>query len=136
VDVPEEESPGSEVLLSINPLEFKLLSPHEPTEEERAMLIEKSIARIRIDEENDKDLVAAIEGSVGPDVWMLLVVRMITRVAMPPRHSPGPEGDADDEGVRHKKEEEEAGVVEKFYERQDALRLKLCDYIMADFPRR
>lgn len=54
---------------------------------------------------------------------MLLLVRMITRVAQPPV-----EEDAEEDSKER--------IVLDFYARQDQLRQKLCDYIMADFPSR
>lgn len=54
------------------------------------------------------------------EIWMLLLVRMITRVAEPPP----PE------------EDEMDGTPHDFYVRQDQLRKTLCDYIMSDFPAR
>ncbi|KAJ6581382.1 Symplekin tight junction protein C terminal-domain-containing protein [Mycena capillaripes] len=61
-------------------------------------------------------------GGHGPaEMWMLLLVRMVTRVVDPPPTTP-------DEG--------DNVVVNDFYDRQDRLRQTLCDYIMSDFPAR
>jgi symplekin len=89
-------------------------------EEERRSLISDSVARIWTGaDELPVDSLQA--GGTSPnEVWMLLVVRMITRVAQPP---------VDEEDNREQ-------VVHDFYLRQDQLRQKLCDYIMADFPSR
>jgi symplekin len=59
------------------------------------------------------------------DMWMLLIVRMVTRVAhLDGEQSPVPEDGGD------------AETKIDFYSRQDNLRQTLCDYIMADFPSR
>jgi symplekin len=56
---------------------------------------------------------------------MLLLVRMITRVAEPPWN----DDSMDDSN--------QCQVVEQdFFSRQDQLRQTLCDYVMADFPSR
>lgn len=61
-------------------------------------------------------------------MWMLLLVRMITRVTEPPT-----DGDGDD-GMDQSADGEL--VTTGFYTRQDQLRQTLCDYIMSDFPAR
>lgn len=63
--------------------------------------------------------------SSGNEMWMLLIVRMITRVADPEPSSSQNEDEA--------KEEDK---IVGFYSRQDKLRQTLCDYIMVDFPSR
>lgn len=62
-----------------------------------------------------------------PELWMLLVVRMITRVVYPDTRQ---EDDAKDEG--DSMDVDEDGT----YERQERMRQTLCDYIMKDFPAR
>lgn len=57
-------------------------------------------------------------------MWMLLLVRMITRVAEPPKDLVGDTEDSKD------------AIDLDYYVRQDQLRQRLCDYIMADFPAR
>lgn len=60
-------------------------------------------------------------GALSDDMWMLLIVRMVTRVAEPPTDIP------------------QNGEEEQFAElssRQDKLREALCNYIMVDFPSR
>lgn len=66
----------------------------------------------------------------GPmDMWMLLVVRMFTRVAEPPELDRSNDG----EDTPMDNEEDKSTPL---YERQDRLRRILCDYIMSDFPGR
>lgn len=60
---------------------------------------------------------------------MLLLVRMVTRVAEPPSE------DIDDAMGDDVKGEGQVAVHD-FYARQDQLRQTLCDYIMSDFPSR
>lgn len=59
------------------------------------------------------------------DMWMLLIVRMVTRVA----HLDGDPSSASEDGG-------DGETKVDFYSRQDNLRQTLCDYIMADFPSR
>jgi len=64
-------------------------------------------------------------GALSDDMWMLLIVRMITRVAEPIADIP--------------QNEDKSGGEEQFTDfssRQDKLRQVLCDYIMVDFPSR
>jgi len=64
------------------------------------------------------------------EMWMLLIVRMVTRVATPP---PGERNVGEDVT----KDEIEGDALESnFYLRQDRLRQTLCDYIIFDFPAR
>lgn len=65
-------------------------------------------------------------GNSAAEMWMLLLVRTITRVAKPP-----PELEEEEEV-----DEKSAVVKEDYYMRQDKLRQILCDSIMADFPSR
>ncbi|GLB41805.1 putative symplekin tight junction protein C terminal [Lyophyllum shimeji] len=106
-------------------IDFRLPPPRELTDEGRTLQLESSIKRIW---EGAKELNAEalpVEstqagGHSAPEIWMLLLVRMITRVAEPP--------DVD--------AMEGAPPQHDFYVRQDQLRQKLCNYIMADFPAR
>jgi hypothetical protein len=61
-----------------------------------------------------------------PALWMLLLVRMVTRVAFP-------RGGAEDEDGD---EEAKEGAREEMYAQQDRLRQVLCEWIVADFPAR
>ncbi|KAI9064047.1 hypothetical protein FKP32DRAFT_1714615 [Trametes sanguinea] len=118
--------------------DFKLPPPRELDTDERDELVRKGIARIR---EGGKELVAYEPGTLDPsdpanrtaaaDMWMLLLVRMVTRVSDPAADT-GLE-DAPEDGKN-----EDGAVVRKseIYERQDRLRHALCDYIMADFSGR
>lgn len=86
-------------------------------------LITNSVARIwtGADELPADSLQAG--GTSPSEVWMLLLVRMITRVVQPPA-----EEDVEGDSKEH--------AVHDFYTRQDQLRQTLCDYIMANFPSR
>ncbi|KAF9072274.1 Symplekin tight junction protein C terminal-domain-containing protein [Rhodocollybia butyracea] len=125
---------------SSSPLDLQLPSPKDlSTLDERIELISKSIVRIYegslemrwnsspVAPAGSDGLDATIGGPM--DMWMLLVVRMITRVVEPPKDLL--EGE-DDASVDSKKEKD--ALV--FYESQDRLRKTLCDYIMSDFPGR
>lgn len=79
-------------------------------------------------EELRADSVAPSPDASPTDMWMLLIVRMITRVA---HFDDGPLEDGEDEA--NVSEDKKALIL---YSRQDNLRQMLCDYIMADFPSR
>ncbi len=110
-------------------LDFKLPPPKELSDEERTSLVRSSVARIWDGSEHFKSNGEALPpdstqagGHSPAEMWMLLLVRMVTRVVDPPATFP-------DEG-------DDSVVVNDFYDRQDRLRQTLCDYIMSDFPAR
>jgi symplekin len=70
-------------------------------------------------------------GNGATEMWMLLLVRMVTRVANP---SLDEMNEGADGGERNKGDD--ANLRLGFYSRQDRLRQTLCDYIMSDFPAR
>ncbi|KAF8661382.1 hypothetical protein AX16_001475 [Volvariella volvacea WC 439] len=112
-------------------IDFKLPPPKELSEDERYHLIGGSLSRIWAGAEELKaHEISLPEGSqqVGQsatDMWMLLIVRMITRVAKPPLLP------SDEEDFFEKEQ-----PSDEFYARQDQLRHTLCNYIMDDFPSR
>jgi len=123
------ELPTSELL----PLEFQVPSPAVLGEAERAETVKFAATRIW---QSSGDLAVGPQ-SGGQDMWMLFLVRMITRVVDPEDSK----GKAKAEGAIKKgtdsdgdAEMDEAMV--ELYERQDRLRRVLCDYIMADFSGR
>jgi symplekin len=108
-------------------IDFKLPPPKEFTEEDRAMLIRESVGRIWNGADELKFTDQSSAGS-GADMWMLLVVRLVTRVAEPP---PSEEEQAE------LQKEEEGGIVDaNFYSHQDRMRQTLCDYVVQDFQSR
>ena len=107
-------------------IDFKLLPPKDLSEEGRITLIKTSARRIwEGTSELRGDLVPADSmqagGSTATELWMLLIVRLVTRVAKPPLEL---------------EETEEDKQLTDYYARQDQLRQTLCDYIMSDFPSR
>jgi symplekin len=109
-------------------LDFKLPPPREMSEEERSSLVRSSVSRIWDGSEDLKSNGEALPpdstqaGGHGPtEMWMLLLVRMVTRLVEPP----SPDLDEGDSVVAH-----------DFFDKQDRLRQTLCDYIMSDFPAR
>ncbi|TBU30651.1 Symplekin tight junction protein C terminal-domain-containing protein [Dichomitus squalens] len=115
--------------------DFKLPPARELDADDREVLMRKAITRIR---EGAKELVAA-EGALDAsdphhlrttpaDMWMLLLVRMVTRVSDPSIEQEANEDEtkADDAVVKRS----------EIYDRQDRLRHALCEYIMADFSGR
>lgn len=122
-------------------LDFKIPPPRTLSEPERDAFVKSSVARIW--DGKDDLSVGGLEvalgpgtGGVGPgvnDMWMLLIVRMVTRVVDPNDEE---KSDDDDEDENPKKEGEEDEQIVRLYERQDRLRRTLCDYIMKDFSGR
>lgn len=98
------------------------------TDEERNSLMRGSITRIgegAVELHADAAVPSQWPDASPTDMWMLLIVRMITRVA---HFDDGlPEGEV--------KDSENQKALD-LYSRQDNLRQTLCDYIMADFPSR
>ncbi|EGN96587.1 hypothetical protein SERLA73DRAFT_111193 [Serpula lacrymans var. lacrymans S7.3] len=123
-DVPET------VLMDLDLKDFKLPSPKELSEDQRNQLMRNSVNRIW---DGTEDLMLGGEdltqgnGMSPMDMWMLLIIRMITRVADPKEEG----GDGDDAAKTAQDD-----MTLDFYVRQDKLRQTLCDYIMADFPAR
>jgi len=115
------------------PLEFQVPSPSVLGEAERAATVKSAATRIW---QSSGDLVVGPQTG-GRDVWMLLLVRMITRV-VDPVDGKG-KAKADGAIIKVAGSDADAEMVEEMvelYERQDRLRKVLCDYIMADFSGR
>ncbi|KAG7444313.1 uncharacterized protein BT62DRAFT_970937 [Guyanagaster necrorhizus] len=121
-------------------LNFKLPPPREFSDSERTSVVTDSIQRIWTGAEEIR--ASFVDAGVSPDsqivsargatdMTMLLLVRMITRVAKPPV-----EVDEDGDEKMKEKESENEDAVDAYYERQDQMRQALCDYIMSDFPSR
>ena len=119
-------------MIDFQHVDFTLPPPKDLTEKERLSLISTSITRIWTGAEELRVSGSGVlpesdqaGGNSTSEMWMLLLVRMITRVAEPPWHDES----TDDSN--------QGQVVEQdFFSRQDQLRQTLCDYIMADFPSR
>lgn len=108
--------------------EFKLPPPKELSGEAREALVEDTLHRIWDGSNGLTDLStdkAEFAGASSSDMWMLLLVRLVTRVA-------DPSAVAQTEGSP----KDEAAIVSDIYAYQDKLRQTLCDYIMDDFSSR
>lgn len=103
-------------------IDFKLPPPREFSEEDRDLLIRESVTRVWTCGSE------FAEGASSADLWMLLVVRLVTRLVEPPQ----------DEAERERMDESEgkALVDVNFYGRQDRMRQTLCTYVMEDFHSR
>ncbi|KAG6381608.1 hypothetical protein JVT61DRAFT_206 [Boletus reticuloceps] len=127
VDEEEAVTELPEVALSLDLSDFKLPSPKDLTEVDRITLMRGVADRIC---EGGQELQEASHtlstGAPFDDMRMLLIVRMMTRVAEPA-------ADVPKDQVKLGREEEQFA---EFSSRQDKLRQVLCDYIMADFPSR
>lgn len=119
-------------MIDFQHVDFTLPPPKDLSENERVSLISTSITRICSGAEELRVSGSGIlpeseqaGGNSASEMWMLLLVRMITRVAEPPWN---------DESVDDLNKDQ---VLEQdFFSRQDQLRQMLCDYVMADFPSR
>ena len=124
-DVMQQDIP--EDLLSLDLSEFKLPSPKDLSEGDRVALMRGATTRICDGAKELEYSTSTSDSHSAGDMWMLLIVRMLTRVAVPP-------------GPGTSKEEAETSDAESrltaFYSRQDALRQTLCEYILANFPAR
>ncbi|KAJ6591683.1 Symplekin tight junction protein C terminal-domain-containing protein [Mycena vulgaris] len=125
---PESVDIDSVLAHNMQLLDFKLPPPKDLSEEERSSLVRSSVSRIWDGSEDLKSNGEALTpdstqagGHSPTEMWMLLLVRMITRVVDPP---PIIMDESDDV------------VVNDFFDKQDRLRQTLCDYIMSDFPAR
>jgi symplekin len=121
--------------INLQLVDFKIPPPNDLAEAERMRLIGGSIKRIWDGAEDFKTNVESIPvdstqagGHAATEMWMLLMVRMVTRVADCP--SIPVDGDDTMEGAV------QSSSADDFYARQDRVRQILCDYIMADFPAR
>ncbi|KAL1686427.1 Symplekin tight junction protein C terminal-domain-containing protein [Schizophyllum commune] len=113
----------------VGPGGVALPAPPRLGEGEKMALVRDAVARVW----DGDGLVGGTAGLEGPELWMLLLVRMVTRVAAP---LVGEAGGGETEGDAANGQIVTAADVEKFYERQDALRKTLRDYIVADFSGR
>jgi symplekin len=107
-------------------IDFKLPPPREFPEEDRDLLIRESVTRIwACGSEFAEDASSA-------DLWMLLVVRLVTRLMQPPLD------EAAIETEKEKMDESEGKTLVdvNFYGRQDRMRQTLCTYVMEDFHSR
>lgn len=121
---------GADELL---PIEFQVPPPSVLEEEERVATVKSAATRIW---QSSGDLAVGPQTG-GRDVWMMVLVRMITRVVDPVDSK----GKAKAAGTTTKAPGEDADTemdeeMVELYERQDRLRRVLCDYIMADFSGR
>ena len=110
--------------------DFQIPPPREVSELERGGLVRSSMARIW--DTGGEFTVVNEAGPIGnqpgqgahpQDLWMLLLVRMITRAV--------PEGRSDEED-----QTEPSNDTIDTLSREDRIRQVLFDYIMSDFPSR
>ncbi|EAU90241.2 cleavage/polyadenylation specificity factor [Coprinopsis cinerea okayama7 len=127
--------------INLQLVDFKLPPPSDWDEDDRTKIISKSLTRIWDGADELKSFGEAIPvdssqagGHSATELWMLLIVRMITRVAKPPQDLLG--GGDQDQDEKMKEGNEVSTPVEDFYARQDQLRQTICEYIMTDFPSR
>lgn len=106
-------------------IDFKLPPPKEFSEEDRDLLIRESVTRVWTCGSE------FVEGASSADLWMLLMVRLVTRVMVPPLD------EASEEAEKKMDESEGKALVSvNLYGRQDRMRQTLCTYVMEDFHSR
>jgi len=119
--------------LNLSLSDFKLPAPRDLSLPDQILQISNSISRIcegGLDVQSQPGQTTET-GIGGPtDLWMLLIVRMITRVSLPPPELYDGGGDLVEGDMKGDE------VLNPFYEKQDQLRQTLCDYVMSDFPSR
>lgn len=107
-------------------IDFKLPPPKEFSEEDRDLLIRESVTRIWTCGSE------FVEDASSADLWMLLMVRLVTRLVEPPLDEAAVEAEKE----KTDEQEERALVDVNFYGRQDRMRQTLCSYVMEDFHSR
>ncbi|KAI0057230.1 hypothetical protein BV25DRAFT_1831381 [Artomyces pyxidatus] len=134
----EDEAVATLDVKDLLSMDFRIPPPRSLAEPERYALVKNTISRIS-DGSSDLSMGSSVGAGAGPqDMWMLLVVRMVTRIAGPEDVSGG-KGKGRDTAMNEGKDEAEAeedDYTTILYERQDRLRRTLCEYIMADFSGR
>lgn len=113
--------------LTLDIQDLKLPPPRELTEAQADVLIRNSLVRIW-DGANDltlQDMSQDGGGALSADLWMLLIIRLVTRFSVPAE----PDGEEDAMGNG------DSSAIE-LYGHQDRLRQTLCEYIIADFSGR
>ncbi|KAG6821193.1 hypothetical protein H0H93_004013 [Arthromyces matolae] len=125
----EPDRLNEEATANLQLIDFKIPPPRELAENERTQQLDSIVQRIwnntsGLNVGGEALPVESTEagGHSPAEIWMLLIVRMITRVTEPPR--------LDDDSM------DEKAPIHDFYLRQDQLRQTLCDYVMSDFPSR
>ena len=116
-------------------IEFKLPPPRELTLESRLSLMRSSVSRIctgakELSSTDVGGVDSLSSSSLAPtEMWMLLLIRMVTRVA-----NPAQDDDMDDDELSGGGDGENGELY--FYDRQDKLRHTLLNYVMTDFSSR
>jgi symplekin len=130
----EDDETLAEAKLDANellPLEFQLPPPSALGETDRAAAVKSAATRIW---QSSGDLAIGPQ-SGGRDMWMLLLVRAVTRVVDPDDGKGKAKADGAESNTASSDADMDEEMVE-LYERQDRLRRVLCEYIMADFSGR
>lgn len=118
-----------DVEAALNMSDFTLPAPQPLAPEARTGSLKSAMTRIWNNSSSASstphDAPASLtEGAPGTDLWMLLLVRMVTRV-LDYRES---EEDAP--------RSEDAASSELSVQKQDDIRQTICNYVIADFPSR
>jgi symplekin len=127
-DETDKAAPVPEEIITLDLVDFRPPASQNLSEDDRNVIVESSVGRIRAGmEEAGVDMVDKAQVAEVGNFWTSLIIRMITRVAEPPKE----ESSEEPEGGK-----EEAAVQPFMFERQEKQRQALLTYIMTDFPAR
>lgn len=115
----------ADIDITLDLQEFRLPAPKELSDNDRDGLVRSSMSRIW-DGATELGTSHEYRGDPAADLWMLLIVRLVTRVSEPP-----PEEPPDEENAKPSVNSSSYIVMH-----QDRLRQTLCEYIIDDFPGR
>ena len=118
---------GDERDIPLALINFQLPPPRALSEDERGSALISVVTRIQNGAEESKTVndVPGQKGLPASDMWMLLLVRMVTRA---------PVSDDNLDGEEDAGKKEEARRTEDC--RNDETRRTLCNYVLGDFPSR
>ncbi|KAI0322800.1 Symplekin tight junction protein C terminal-domain-containing protein [Amylostereum chailletii] len=115
-------------------MDLKIPPPRILESPESESLVRSSIARIWDEAQGNTGMATGAAKTGQLDMWMLLLVRMVTRGADPGEKRDKGKGKEKVDAVEDESESMDDAMAR--YEKQDRLRTVLCDYIMADFSGR
>ena len=118
--------------VSLQFIEFRMPPPKELSDEERNTLIRSIMTSICETIEDEDEVHVPIEGGGTTELGILLLVRMVTRVALPPNE--------DGDGMQNAEKEEDDKASDaarmNILSKQEMARQAICDYVVKKFPSR
>ena len=118
--------------VSLQFIEFRMPPPKELSDEERNTLIRSIMTSICETIEDEDEVHVPIEGGGTTELGILLLVRMVTRVALPPNE--------DGDGMQNAEKEEDDKASDaarmNILSKQEMARQAICDYVVKKFSSR